>query len=46
MAKNRNLKYQFKNCIDSHFKERINKHSLKEIGKQGTEVFSYSQEKI
>ena len=43
MSKSRNLKYQFKHCIDTHFREKINKHSLKKVGKQGTEVFSYSQ---
>lgn len=45
MSKNRNLKYQFKHSIDSHFREKVNKHSLKKMGKQGTEVFSYSQRK-
>lgn len=45
MSKNRNLKYQFKHSIDTHFRENLNKHSLKKVGKQGTEVFSYSQRK-
>ena len=45
MGKIRNLKYQFKRCIDVNFCEGINKHSLKQTGKKGTEVFSYSQRK-
>lgn len=28
MAKNRNLKYQFKNVIDRHFVEGMDKHSI------------------
>lgn len=45
MSKTRNLKYQFMNCISKNFKESINKHSLKQTGKQGNEIFSYSQRK-
>lgn len=45
MSKQRNLKYQFFSAIEKHFKENINKHSLKKTGKKGTEVFSYSQRK-
>lgn len=45
MSKTRNLKYQFMNCIEKNFKEGINKHSLKQSGKRGDEVFSYSQRK-
>lgn len=45
MSKQRNLKYQFMNCIQKNFKEGINKHSLKQTGKQGSEIFSYSQRK-
>lgn len=45
MSKNRNLKYQFLNCIEQHFKENLNKHSIKKVGKTGNEVFSYSQRK-
>lgn len=45
MSKNRNLKYQFRNAIEQHFREGIDKHSLKQSGKKGTEVFSYSQRK-
>lgn len=45
MSKNRNLKYQFRNCIEQHFKEGIDKHSLKQTGKKGMEIFSYAQRK-
>ena len=45
MSKTRSLKYQFLNCIEKNFKEGINKHSLKQTGKQGNEIFSYSQRK-
>lgn len=45
MSKQRNLKYQFMNCIQKNFHEGINKHSLKASGKNGNEVFSYSQRK-
>lgn len=45
MSKNRNLKYQFLNTIEKNFKEGINKHSLKQTGKNGNEVFSYAQRK-
>jgi site-specific recombinase XerD len=43
MSKNRNLKYQFNNIINNNFKEGMNKHSIKQTGKTGSEVFSYSQ---
>lgn len=29
----RNLKYQFKTCIEKKFKEKMNKHSIKKINK-------------
>ena len=45
MSKNRNLKYQFMNCIQKNFRESVDKHSLKQTGKKGTEIFSYSQRK-
>ena len=45
MSKSRNLKYQFMNCIQKNFKENLNKHSIKQTGKSGSEIFSYSQRK-
>lgn len=46
MAKNRNLKYQFKNAIDLHFVEGMDKHSMKKDGlMDGTRIFSYSDRK-
>lgn len=45
MSKTRSLKYQFLNCIEKNFKTGINKHSLKQTGKTGNEIFSYSQRK-
>ena len=45
MSKNRNLKYQFLNCIERSFKEGMDKHSLKKQGKDNSRVFSYSDRK-
>lgn len=42
----RNIKYQFKNAIDSHFTEGMNKHSIKANGEMnGERIFSYSDRK-
>ena len=30
MGKTRNIKYQFKYCIDTHFREGMDKHSIDE----------------
>lgn len=45
MSKTRNIKYQFKYCIDSHFKEGMDKHSLKAQGKNNGKIYSYSDRK-
>lgn len=45
MSKIRNIKYQFKHCIDIHFKEGMDKHSLKSQGKDNSKVYSYSDRK-
>lgn len=46
MAKNRNLKYQFKNVIDRHFVEGMDKHSIKKNrDMNGERIFSYSDRK-
>ena len=46
MAKNRNLKYQFKNVIDRHFVEGMDKHSIKKNrDMDGERIFSYSDRK-
>ena len=36
MGKTRNIKYQFKYCIDTHFREGMDKHSMKRNGKDPT----------
>ena len=45
MSKNRNLKYQFLNCIERSFKERMDKHSIKAQGKDNSKIFSYADRK-
>ncbi len=45
MSKIRNVKYQFKYCIDSHFREGMDKHSLKAQGKNNGTIYSYSDRK-
>jgi integrase len=46
MGKNRNLKYQFKNAIDTHFIEGMDKHSLKKSGgMNGERIFSFADRK-
>lgn len=45
MSKTRNIKYQFKHCIDIHFKEGMDKHSLKSQGKDNSKIYSYSDRK-
>lgn len=45
MSKIRNIKYQFKYCIDTHFKEGMDKHSLKSQGKDNSKIYSYSDRK-
>lgn len=45
MSKTRNIKYQFKHCIDIHFKEGMDKHSLKLQGKDNSKIYSYSDRK-
>lgn len=42
----RNIKYQFKNIIDRHFVEGMDKHSLKASGEMtGDRIFSYADRK-
>lgn len=42
----RNLKYQFLNAIDKNFKEKMDKHSIKDAGQMnGARVFSYADRK-
>lgn len=42
----RNLKYQFKYCIDNNFKEGMDKHSLKKtVGLGTSKIFSYADRK-
>lgn len=45
MAKQRNLKYQFKNVIDNSFREGMDKHSMKAMGKDNSKIYSYSDRK-
>lgn len=46
MGKIRNIKYQFRNVIDQHFREGMNKHSLKRNHEmKGNKIFSYSDRK-
>lgn len=45
MSKIRSIKYQFKHCIDTHFKEGMDKHSLKSQGKDNSKIYSYSDRK-
>ena len=45
MGKTRNIKYQFKHCIDSNFKEGMDKHSLKKNGKGNSKIYSYADRK-
>lgn len=45
MGKTRNIKYQFKYCIDTHFKEGMDKHSMKRNGKDNSKIYSYSDRK-
>lgn len=45
MGKTRNIKYQFKYCIDTHFKEGMDKHSIKRNGKDNSKIYSYADRK-
>lgn len=45
MGKTRNIKYQFKHCIDFNFKEGMDKHSIKKNGKDNSKIYSYSDRK-
>ena len=46
MSKKRNLKYQFKNVIEKHFVEGMDKHSIKKNGSMDqTRIFSYADRK-
>lgn len=45
MGKIRNIKYQFKHCIDTHFREGMDKHSIKKNGKDNSKIYSYSDRK-
>lgn len=45
MGKTRNIKYQFKYCIDTHFREGMDKHSMKRNGKDNSKIYSYSDRK-
>ena len=45
MGKTRNIKYQFKYCIDTHFREGMDKHSMKRNGKDNSKIYSYAHRK-
>lgn len=45
MGKTRNIKYQFKYCIDTHFREGMDKHSMKRNGKDNSKIYSYADRK-
>lgn len=45
MGKIRNIKYQFKHCIDSNFKEGMDKHSIKKNVRDSSKIYSYSDRK-
>ncbi len=45
MGKTRNIKYQFKYCIDNHFKEGMDKHSIKRSEKDNSKIYSYADRK-
>lgn len=45
MGKTRNIKYQFKHCIDVRFQEGMDKHSIKRSGKDNSKIYSYSDRK-
>lgn len=45
MGKTRNIKYQFKYCIDTHFREGMDKHSIKRNGKNNSKIYSYADRK-
>lgn len=45
MGKTRNIKYQFKHCIDTHFREGMDKHSMKRNGKDNSKIYSYADRK-
>ena len=45
MGKTRNIKYQFKYCIDTHFREGMDKHSMKRSGKDNSKIYSYADRK-
>lgn len=45
MGKTRNIKYQFKYCIDTHFREGMDKHSIKRTRKDNSKVYSYADRK-
>ena len=42
----RNLKYQFKTCIEKNFKEKMDKHSIKKNKQMNkTRIFSFADRK-
>lgn len=45
MSKRRNIKYQFLHCINTNFREGMDKHSLKSQGKYNSRIFSFSDRK-
>lgn len=45
MSKSRNIKYQFLHCINTNFREGMDKHSLKSQGKDNSRIFSFSDRK-
>ena len=45
MSKRRNIKYQFLHCINTNFREGMDKHSLKSQGKDNSRIFSFSDRK-
>ena len=45
MGKSRNIKYQFKYCIDTLFREGMDKHSMKRNGKDNSKIYSYADRK-
>ena len=45
MSKKRNIKYQFLHCINTNFREGMDKHSLKSQGKDNSRIFSFSDRK-
>lgn len=45
MSKRRNIKYQFLHCINTNFREGMDKHSLKSQSKDNSRIFSFSDRK-